>query len=1415
MKNIVLFFLLVAAGFAGTAVVAAPVDSQTARRVAANFYKVKGLGDVELVDISSSMPYREFYTFVAEEGRGFVIVAADDCVRPVLGYSTRGTFQAKDMPSNVRGWLEDYESQIRYCRQEASTHGVAGGSPQSDTVRGWWTSLLNAVAPAPKLSTAVAPLITTQWGQGQLYNSFCPYDSTFFDHAVVGCVATATAQVMKYWNYPATGWGSHSYVHPTYGTLGANYGSTTYAWSSMPDSLTYSSSYAQINAVAKLMYHIGVAIEMQYGSSAVGGSGAYTFAEGPTVSEYGTTAVPCAENALRYYFKYRSNIGHINYEDYGDHLWSTLLTNEMNQGRPVIYAGRDTASGHSFVCDGYDNDGLFHFNWGWTGKCDGYYAVGSLNLAVPTGTDTSYHSYNIRNGAVIRISPNYDFDSTTVVTAITNTGSVGFGTVAGGGTYTGTNSNLVTLTATAAQGCRFEYWSDGYRYNPRTFYANGGTYSFKANFAPLQGDTLGYCSMRNLAGYQSGSNTVWGIKLPTSCLTAGHNLTKVQLYAYSAGSYTLKVYTGSSSRTLVYSQSFTVPASLENRWCQLSLTTPVTVTGGQPLWIVFESTAPYPAAVTYYAGNNDSRLWGSSLSTFPLNFSFMIKGIFSNGGSGSVASNDTVSFCDTASYASPLGMGLPTGFDWGIKLPPSMVSHQNYVSQAMLYVPHAGTYTLNIYRGAAANASNRLLSQTVVFDDSCVNTWQTIRLYSPIATSTTLPIWITFHNDDVAYPAATCAYTGDSNSSLLSVDNGATWLSLNTATHGAASGSWMIRAILSDSYTSSMSMYGPDTVGVGVPATIKAFASSGSAISWTLEGATPATATGATVTAQWPTPGSYQVACQVNSSGTILNDTVDVTVVDCGVTAFPYTMGFEASEGLHCWNMVDADNDGYGWRKGAVAFGSANAHGGSDFFVSASDISYHPGLTPDNWLVSPPIHLDSNLLYTLTWFDGALDSLHHAEHYSVYVSTTGNSPADFVAAPIFTTTLTTHAYTQRSVDLSAYAGQTVYIAFRHHNTGNNFWLRLDDITISESLPPTTYTITVLSDNPGMGSVSGGGSFLEGTVTSIMAAAFSGFHFVQWNDGNTNAVRSITVTGDVTYTAFFAANAPETYTVTVYSDNPTMGITSGGGTFASGTTTTITATALSGYHFVRWNDDNTDAVRTITVTANVSYIAYFAANAPNTYTVTVLSNDSTMGTVDGSGTFEAGIATTITATALSGYRFVQWNDGNTNAIRAIVVTADVVYTAYFAQEETPTYTITVMSVNNDMGIASGGGTYPQGTVITIMAEAFPGYQFDRWHDGITDNPRTVIVTSDATYVANFVALQGIEEVEYDYRAVALPQYTIMLTGVANQDVAIYDMMGRRLYSQRCQAEQVSVSMPSAGVYFVAVGTTAPRRLVLVR
>jgi hypothetical protein len=201
-------------------------------------------------------------------------------------------------------------------------------------------------------------------------------------------------------------------------------------------------------------------------------------------------------------------------------------------------------------------------------------------------------------------------------------------------------------------------------------------------------------------------------------------------------------------------------------------------------------------------------------------------------------------------------------------------------------------------------------------------------------------------------------------------------------------------------------------------------------------------------------------------------------------------------------------------------------------------------------------------------------------------------------------------------------------------------------------------------------VTGGGTYNEGTTVTLTATPANGYHFTQWNDGNTNATRTITVTADATYIANFEINAPNQYTITVQSANPTMGTVSGGGTYNAGTNVTISATANSGYHFTQWNDGNTNATRTITVTGNATYIASFEADAPAQYTITVQSANPTMGTVSGGGTYNAGTSVTISAMANSGYHFTQWNDGNTNATRTIIVNGNATYIASFEADVNP-------------------------------------------------------------------------------------------------------------------------------------------------
>lgn len=206
-----------------------------------------------------------------------------------------------------------------------------------------------------------------------------------------------------------------------------------------------------------------------------------------------------------------------------------------------------------------------------------------------------------------------------------------------------------------------------------------------------------------------------------------------------------------------------------------------------------------------------------------------------------------------------------------------------------------------------------------------------------------------------------------------------------------------------------------------------------------------------------------------------------------------------------------------------------------------------------------------------------------------------------------------------------------------------------------------YTVTLSVNNSSMGSVSGGGTYTQGATATISATANSGYHFDHWSDGNTQNPRSLTVTSDISLTAYFQANSVTQYTITVNSNNTTMGSANGSGTFNEGTTTTITATANSGYHFTQWQDGNTSNPRTITVTNNATYTAYFA---PTQYTITVNSDNTTMGSASGGGTYNAGTTINISAIATSGYRFDHWQDNNTQNPRTITVTGHATFTAYF-------------------------------------------------------------------------------------------------------------------------------------------------------
>lgn len=354
------------------------------------------------------------YTQVSEAGTdalyvfnfdgGYVVVAADDRAHPVLGYGEGESFDVNNIPDGLKYYLGHYARQIQYAIDNNL-------SVEPEIAEQWYLVDKEGVMSRTRGEKAVNPLLTTTWDQGWPYNYYAPACNSYWtnNHCYAGCVATSMSQVMKYWNWPDTGVGEHSYSTSSYGgTLSADFGSTTYNWSIMPNSLGNQAN-AAAQAVALLMYHCGIAVDMDY---APDGSGAHT------------EDVPAA---VQSYFKYAA-CTHLDYRDsYSREQWEDMLIEQFDRGFPVVYSGSDSDGGHAFNCDGYNNQRYFHFNWGWSGSYNNYYQIDALN--------TGNGNFNEYQRVVFDMIPDYIYDAmvpqiatleTVVADAITKTVQISF-----------------------------------------------------------------------------------------------------------------------------------------------------------------------------------------------------------------------------------------------------------------------------------------------------------------------------------------------------------------------------------------------------------------------------------------------------------------------------------------------------------------------------------------------------------------------------------------------------------------------------------------------------------------------------------------------------------------------------------------------------------------------------------------------------------------------------------------------------------------------------------------------------------------------------------------------------------------------------------------------------------------------------
>ena len=285
--------------------------------------------------------------------QGFIIISGNTVLPPVLGWSNQGNFpDMEEAPENFASWIAHYAEMIDFA--------VANHIAPEAKIQRQWEEAVQGVFGTRDTQT-VDPLVSTRWNQDCYYNEYCPETNGGWwwggpcGHCYAGCVATAMAQVMKYWDYPENGFGSHSYTHSEYGEQSANFGATTYQWSQMPVEI-----YGHNDAVATLLYHCGVSVNMNYSGS---GSGAQS---------------QDVETAMRSYFGYCGAKYHQK-SSYQNEAWDAMLKTELDLSHPIYYSGANGDSGHAFVCDGYDNNDLFHFNFGWSGSGDAYYSTYDVN----------------------------------------------------------------------------------------------------------------------------------------------------------------------------------------------------------------------------------------------------------------------------------------------------------------------------------------------------------------------------------------------------------------------------------------------------------------------------------------------------------------------------------------------------------------------------------------------------------------------------------------------------------------------------------------------------------------------------------------------------------------------------------------------------------------------------------------------------------------------------------------------------------------------------------------------------------------------------------------------------------------------------------------------------------------------------
>ena len=939
-------------------------------------------------------------------------------------------------------------------------------------------------------------------------------------------------------------------------------------------------------------------------------------------------------------------------------------------------------------------------------------------------------------------------------TITTNVSPANSGTVTGAGTYY--ENTECTLEATANHGYVFQKWNDNNTDNPRTITVTGNA-TYTANFRQL---TEHHCTYNP----QQTNGTI-AISTPSAHLFAGDIVT---LIATPAPGFCLDewfVYTNSKARIPVENNQFVMPDD--------EVTISATFKSGYTITVADVANGTISADPTSAMAGDLITLSATPDTGYELQCWVVYKT-----GDATTTMTVTGSTFTMPAYDVTVSAIFNTPTNTEVTIGSGTSTGENLPTN----VYYRYSLTQQIYTAAEVGEAGTITAISFYYAGTTVGQRSSMDIYMSHTTSTTLSSWVTESSSNLVFSGGHAfstgwntitldtpfAYNGTSNILLTVDDNTGSYTSSSQSFYTYSTGA--NRAIYyrndsnnpsatgSNSYTATTSTSNAQlkltkVLDVDDNLTVSPTALEGFTY---MEAEGPSEAQTITITGHVSNdvtvtaPAHYEVSTALN--GTYSNTLTIPAVSSKGNRS---TQSWDFEDGFDGWTTIDADGDGNNWTRSSILMAgySIPSHSGSDGLSSAS---YDGGaLTPDNWLISPQVPLGGSF----TMWANAQDAEYPAEHFGIYVSTTGNTnTSDFTL--LYETTLTAKgtrsgnnmtrdskgnresgSWYDFTVDLSSYADQYGYIAVRHFGCTDQFYLNVDDFSLEY-----TGTMPVTPTNPDL-------NILTANVYVRLKADLEANEYNETLTVATGSLSSnVTLSGEVT------PNTGTQYTITVVA-NPTEGGTvAGGGTYYEGSHRDLTATPATHYTFTGWQLNgsivSTDNPYTITVTGDATYTAVFDPMTEHSITL----NQVTGGTISASpAAAYMGDVVTLTATPESGYFFEAWTvvDASNNVITVTdnqftMPDSDVTVTATF----TTGFSITLNQTEHGTISADQTTALAPGTVVTMTATPDAGCVFVAWYAYKTGNPRDVVSVISNQYIlmpSSDVTVQAIFVTEEEHEA----------------------------------------------------------------